>query len=370
MRILHTESSNGWGGQEMRILREAEGMRSRGHEVVFAVACGGALAAHARQSGFAVYEAPLKKSKALPDLFQLIAIIKKHKIDLVNTHSSWDAWIGGVAARLTGKKVIRTRHLSATIRKGVNSFLLYKALADSVVTTSSVIVPVIQKQARLNPSKVRCIPTGVDPAKLQFSQEEVVCFRNSLGLKEGDLLVGTVCVVRSWKGIGDLLQAAVLLKGNKKIKWAVVGGGHLQDFLPKLDELGLKEIVTFTGHLDPPYAAIAAMDIFMLLSTANEGISQATLQASYLERPLITTKVGGLPEVCLQGKTGIVVPPFSPEKIAEAVETLGSDPALRQMYGQSAKSHVIEKFTLQRTLDQMEEVYAQVCGAGKHPLKP
>lgn len=360
MRIMHTESSNGWGGQEMRILREAEGMRGRGHEIVFAVACGGALAAHARQSGFAVYEVPLKKSKVLPDLFQLLAIIRKHKIDIINTHSSWDAWIGGVAARLSGKKVIRTRHLSTAIRKGVNSFLLYKFLADSVVTTSSMIVPVIQKQARLNSSKVRCIPTGVDPARLQFSQEEVGRFRSSLGLKEGDLLVGTVCVVRSWKGIGDLLQAAVLLRANKRIKWVVVGGGHLQDFLPKLDELRLKEIVTFTGHLDPPYAAIAAMDIFMLLSTANEGISQATLQASYLERPLITTTVGGLPEVCLHGKTGIVVPPFSPVKIAEAVEILGSNPGLRQEYGKSAKSHVVEKFTFQKTLDQMQEVYAKV----------
>lgn len=360
MRILHTESSNGWGGQEMRILREAEGMRSRGHEVVFAVTQSGALAAHARESGFVAYEVPLKKSKALPGLFQLLSIIKKHKIELVNTHSSWDAWIGGIAARLARKKVIRTRHLSATIRKGVNSFLLYKALADSVVTTSSVMVPVIQKQAHLPPSRVRCIPTGVDPARLQFNQEDAIRFRSSLGVNEGDLLVGTVCVVRSWKGIGDLLKAAQLLKENKRIKWAIVGGGHIQDYLPKLHELGLNDIVTFTGHLDPPYAAIAAMDIFMLLSTANEGISQATLQASYLERPLITTTVGGLPEVCLHGKTGIVVPPFSPEKIAEAVQALGSDPALRQTYGQCAKAHVVEKFTLQRTLDQMEEVYAQV----------
>lgn len=360
MRILHTESSNGWGGQEIRILREAEGMRSRGHEVVLAVIQGGSLAAHARESGFVVYEVPLKKSKALPALFQLLKIIKKHQIELVNTHSSWDAWLGGIAARLACKKTIRTRHLSTSIRKGVNSFFLYKILADSVVTTSSLIVPVIQKQAHVPPSRVRCIPTGIDPARLQFGQEEASHFRSSLGIKEGDLLVGTVCVVRSWKGIGDLLKAAELLKRNKKIKWAIVGGGHIQDYLPKLHELDLHDQVIFTGHLDPPYAAIAAMDIFMLLSTANEGISQATLQASYLERPLITTTVGGLPEVCLHEKTGIVVPPFSPEKIAEAVQLLGSDPALRHAYGQAAKVHVVEKFTLKKTLDQMEEVYAHV----------
>lgn len=358
MRILHTESSNGWGGQEIRVLRESEGMRSRGHEVIFAVARGGNLANHARKAGFLVYEVPLKKSKALSSLFQLVSIIRKHEIDLINTHSSSDAWLGGIAARIAGKKVIRTRHLSTPIRKGINSLLLYRLLADEVVTTCSTIVPIIQQQAFLPPSKVRCIPTGIDPAQLCYSREDAIQFRNALGLNEDDLLVGTVCVVRSWKGIIDLLRAAEILKGNKKIKWVVVGGGHIHDYLPAVSELGLHGQVTFTGHLDTPYAAIAAMDVFLLLSTANEGISQASLQASYLERPLITTSIGGLPEVCLNGKTGMVVPPFSPEKVAEAVLALGSDPQLRRTYGEQAKAHVLQKFTLQHTLDQMEQVYA------------
>lgn len=360
MRLLHTESSNGWGGQEMRILREAEGMRKRGHEVVFAVAKGGVLAVKAREMGFCVYEIPFKRSKVFSALQKLLSIIRKHRIDLVNTHSSWDAWVGGVAARFAGKKVIRTRHLSTSIRKGINSLLLYRILADQVVTTSSTIVPIIRAQAWLPRGRVRCIPTGVDPSRLAYSPEDPALFRRAVGAKEEDLLVGTVCVVRSWKGILDLLKAAKLLKEDKRIKWVIVGGGHIHDYLPKLDEMGLHEQVKFIGHLEAPYAAIAAMDIFVLLSTANEGISQATLQASYLQRPLVTTSVGGLPEVCLNGQTGIVVPPFSPKKVVEAVLTLAADPELRRTYGQRAKEHVLEKFTLQQTLDQMEQVYGQI----------
>ena len=359
MRILHTESSNGWGGQEIRILREAEGMRSRGHEVIFAVVQGGILAKKARESGFSVYEVPLTKSKTLPALLQLISIINRHQIDLVNTHSSCDAWIGGIAARIARKKVIRTRHLSAPTRKGINSFIVYRVLADYVVTTSSVILPMIQQQARLSQARVQCIPTGVDPSRLIYQQEEATHFRQTLGVDDGDILVGTACVVRSWKGIVDFLKAAQLLKDHKQIKWVIVGGGHIHDYTPKLAEMGLHDRVTFTGHLDTPYAAIAAMDIFALLSTANEGISQATLQASYLEKPLITTSIGGLPEVCLDGETGIVVPPFSPEKIAEAVLTLAHNPSLRLAYGKRAKAHVLEKFTLEQTLDQMEQIYTE-----------
>lgn len=366
MHILHTESSNGWGGQEMRILREAEGMRQRGHEVILAVIEGGKLVSRAKASGFIVYEVPFKKSNTLQALILLLQIIKKHRIDIVNTHSSWDAWIGGIAARLKRKKVIRTRHLSTAIRKGLNSLLLYKSLADSVVTTSSAIIPMIQRQAKIKPSQVRCVPTGIDPSSIRTTPDEVSQFRRSLNLKESDILVGTVCVVRSWKGIMDLLKAAQILKSYHHIKWAIVGGGHINDYLPKLDEMRLHSQVFFTGHLDLPFAAIAAMDIFVLLSTANEGISQATLQASYLQRPLITTSIGGLPEVCIDGKTGIIVPPSSPEKVAEAVLRLAGDSQMRSKYGQNAKSYAVENFTLEGTLNSMEEIYAQVCSSCHH----
>ena len=318
MRILHTESSNGWGGQEIRILREAEGMRNRGHEVIFAVVQGGTLAKKAQESGFSVYELPPYKIKN-PSGFIAADLNHQPASDRSGQHPLLLRRLDrGDRRPHHRQKSVRTRHLSAPTRKGINSFIVYRILADYVVTTSSVILPMIQQQARLSQTRVQCIPTGVDPSRLTYQQEEAAHFRRTLGVNDGDILVGTVCVVRSWKGIVDFLKAAQLLKDHQQIKWVIVGGGHVHDYTPKLDEMGLHGRVTFTGHLDTPYAAIAAMDIFALLSTANEGISQATLQASYLEKPLITTSIGGLPEVCLDGETGIVVPPFSPEKIAEA----------------------------------------------------
>ena len=359
-RILHTESSRGWGGQEIRILREAEGMRKRGHEVVLAVNSGGGLIPRAKEAGFLVYEVPFKKTSALKTIYTLLQICRTHQIDLVNTHSSMDAWIGGIAARLAKVKVIRTRHLSTPIRKGLNSHLLYRGLADFVVTTSSPIMASIGKQAGLPPFRLQCIPTGIDPHVLKADPLKAAEFRSSIGVGPSDILIGTACFVRSWKGILDLLKAAQLLKERKEIKWVIVGGGHVDDYRSKIPELGLERIVTFTGHLEAPYSAIRAMDVFALLSTAHEGVSQASLQAAYLERPLVTTTVGGLPEVCLDGKTGLVVPPFSPEAVAKAVCKLVDNPSLRLQMGSMAKQLVENKFTLQHTLDQMEKVYTQI----------
>lgn len=360
MRILHTESSRGWGGQEIRILREAEGMRKRGHEVILAIHTGGGLVPRAKDAGFLVYELPFKKMMAWKTVYALVKICNVHQIDLINTHSSLDAWIGGIAARMCKKKIIRTRHLSTPIRKGLNSRILYRTLADFVVTTSTPILATIEKQAGLPLWRLKCIPTGIDPNALKVDPLKAAEFRASLGVGASDILVGTACFVRSWKGILDLLKAAVLLKERKEIKWVVVGGGHVDDYRSKIPELGLEKVVTFTGHLEAPFYAIRAMDIFVLLSTAHEGVSQASLQAAYLERPLITTTIGGLPEVCLDGKTGFIVPPSSPEAVAKAVTKLADNPHLRIQLGSQGKQLVEERFTLQRTLDDMENVYSLI----------
>jgi glycosyltransferase involved in cell wall biosynthesis len=344
----------------MRILREAEGMRNRGHEVFLAISSGGKLTARAKEAGFVVYELPFGKLSALKTVYALVKICKECPIDLVNTHSSLDAWLGGIAARIAGRKILRTRHLSTPIRPGLNSRLLYKGLADFVVTTSSPILATIGKQAGLPSHCLQCIPTGIDPQTIKADLLKAAEFRASLGVGSSDLLVGTACFVRSWKGIQDLLKAAVLLKSRKEIKWVIVGGGHVDDYRPKIAELRLEGIVTFTGHLEVPYSAIRAMDIFALLSTAHEGVSQASLQAAYLERPLLTTSVGGLPEVCIDGVTGLVVPPFSPESVASAVVKLADDAVLRRQYGVQGKRLVEAKFTFKNMLDEMEKVYEAI----------
>lgn len=361
MRILHTEASHGWGGQEIRILREAEGMRRRGHEVIFAVHPKARLGDFASKAGFQVVFIPFKMSRFIPCLAALVLLIRKHRIELINTHSSIDAWIGGTAGRLTGRPVVRTRHLSTAIRKGWNSVVLYNWLANGVATTCEEVVSVIRSQAKLPIERCRSIPTGVDPEAVQVDSAKVEEFRRSFGISPEDCVAGTLCVLRSWKGISDLLQAASLLKHDKSIKWLIIGSGPGDShYRQEADRLGLGDQVIFTGHMDPPYTALGAIDIFLLLSTANEGVSQASLQAAFLEKPLITTPTGGLKEVAIPGKTGMIVSKNSPQEVSQAVAMLAKDSALRSQLGSQAKRLVLKKFLLDETISSMEKFYHEV----------
>jgi len=359
MKILHTEASPGWGGQERRILHEALGMRARGHEIVFCVQTSGGLIKPARDQGFQVYELDFARRKILSSAKILLRILHQEHIQLVNTHSSADAWLAGILARFLKVPVIRTRHLSSAIRPGLNSLILYNWLADYVVTTCAEIVPKIQQQAHLPQQRCRSIPTGITPFKV--CSEKIQAFRSQWGLQDTDCVVGTLCVLRGWKGVADLLQAAALLKDYPHLKWLIVGSGPSQDYFQNMMcELQLQDKVIFTGHLDHPFEALGAMDIFCLLSYAHEGVSQAALQAAWMKKPLITTPTGGLKEVCLPKHTGLLVPPCSPQEVAAAVTNLSQDILLRQSYGECAHQHVAQHFLTEAMLDKMEEIYAEV----------
>jgi glycosyltransferase involved in cell wall biosynthesis len=361
MKILHLEASPGWGGQEIRVLREAEGMRSRGHEVILGVMQGGTLIQEGCKAGFTVYPLNFNKARWPSCLFRLLSLIRRHRIDLVNTHSSLDAWIGGIAARISGVPIVRTRHLSTLIKPGWNSRLLYGNLADFVVTTCASIIPMICVQSGKTQDRCQSIPTGVDPAKVRFEEEASRKARADLGISQVDFLIGTACFIRSWKGIADFLKAADLLRDIGGIlKWVVIGGGHEKAYREMAKDLKLDGIVHFTGHLENPFPLMGALDVFALLSTANEGVSQAILQAAYLGKPLISTTIGGLGEVCQHLATGIQVDPFSPDQVARAALDLKESPSLCKTLGQNGKKLVEEQFTLERTIDQMERVYKRL----------
>lgn len=353
--ILHTEASEGWGGQEIRILEESKGMREKGYEIFFAVQKKGKLIKQARQEGFVVYEINFSKRSSLSSFFQLCKIIKHHKIETINTHSSLDAWIAGFAGRFMGCRLIRTRHLSTSIKGGLNRKILYGYLADAVMTTCQEVADLVKKQTGLE--TCHSIPTGIRPENLIIDHKKVLDWKEKWKIKPQDCVVGTLCVIRSWKGISDLLLAAKELEKAQHIKWVIIGGGPGEEYFRKMcSDLQLDKVI-FTGHLDYPFEALAALDIFLLLSTNHEGISQASLQAALLKKPLITTRTGGLKEICLPDKTGILVDTFSPKEVAQAVFHLAQHDNLRFQWGNHAHQMVLEKFTFEKMINKIETIY-------------
>jgi glycosyltransferase involved in cell wall biosynthesis len=356
MNILHLEASKGYGGQERRTILEAVGMINRNHKVIIAAFKNAKILTYANKNNIKTYRINFNKKFWFISFFKLIALVKIEKTDIIVTHSSLDSWLGGIVGKLLKIKVIRTRHVTIPITKSLNTKIIYNYLNDFVITTSKEIVPIIAKNSGKDIKLIKSIPTGLDIEKINATDKEIELFKNKYSFNKEDFLIGTLCIIRNWKGIDDLLDTAKLFKNYKNIKFLIIGDGYIDKYIQRKEKEKIENLI-FIGNMDNPYPALKALDIFTILSTSNEGVSQAALQAAFFKKPLITTPTGGLKEICINNKTGLLVPISSKEKIKEAILKLYNDRDLLNKLSENAKEHSL-KFTKDNMLNQIEEIYS------------
>jgi glycosyltransferase involved in cell wall biosynthesis len=347
-RILHTESSLGWGGQEVRVLAELEWMRAQGHWVALAAHPNSAIAKRAREAGLLFY--PLRTHKALLPLevMGLAAWLIRNKVELVNTHSSNDGWLAGLAARLAVRPIlIRSRHIEVDYPNRFWSGLAFRFLPHHVITTSQRIADRLVAELGISPARVTCIATGVDLAR--FNLEVKGTLRQELGLAPEIALVGMISVLRSWKGHATFLDAAARLLGDAKrpVYFVIVGDGPARaEWTEKIAQEPWKGRVTLLGHRTDVPNLLASLNVLVLPSYAHEGIPQIILQAQAMSRAVVATTIGGIPEVVADGVTGLLIPPRDAEALAEKIGALLDDPGLSARLGQAARAHIEKSYSL------------------------
>jgi glycosyltransferase involved in cell wall biosynthesis len=367
-RILHSESSLGWGGQEVRVFAELEWMRARGHWVALAAHPESAIARRAVEAGLTFY--PLRTHKALLplEIAQMTAWLRRHRIEVVNTHSSNDGWLVGAAARLALRPLlIRSRHIEVDYPNRFWSGVAYRTLPHHVLTTSQRIADRLSAELHIPASRVTCVATGVDLAR--FKPEVKGTLREELGLEPNVALVGMISVLRSWKGHATFFEAAArLLKDSARpVHFVIAGDGPgRQEQTKKIAKAPWTGHVTLLGHRADVPNVLASLDVLVLPSYAHEGIPQIILQAQAMARAVVATTVGGIPEVVEDGVTGLLVAPREADALAAKIEALLDDPGLRSRLGRAARES-IEKH---HSLDAMGERVLALYGELYHSSAP
>jgi glycosyltransferase involved in cell wall biosynthesis len=361
MKIVHTEASCGWGGQEIRILEESSGMIERGHQVTLLCPAEARIHDEATRRGVPVVALPIGR-KRLPGMLALRNWLKAHPCDVVNTHSSTDSWLAALACKTLSRPpaVVRTRHISAPIPKNAASRWLYNGAVAHVVTTGEALRQTLIADNGVAAGRVTSVPTGIDTVR--FSPADRTAARQKLGLDASRHYLGIVATLRSWKGHLYLLEA---FAGLVLPDWTllVVGEGPMREpIAARIAELGLADRVRLVGQQDQPEDWLRALDIFCLPSYANEGVPQAILQAMLTALPIVTTPVGAILEAVGDGETALVVPPRDAPALAAAVRRLIAEPQLGAALGLAARDKALGRFSREAMLDRMETVFATVLG--------
>jgi glycosyltransferase involved in cell wall biosynthesis len=359
MRIVHTESSLGWGGQEMRVLLEARGMIERGHEVHLFAPAEARIFSESSRRGVPATPVAIGR-KSLAALLAMRRHLRSRAIDVVNTHSSTDSWLAALACRSlpAAPAIVRTRHISAPVSRDPLTRWLYRSAARRVVTTGETLRRELVEDTGVPAQQVISVPTGVDLSR--YTPGDRRAAREALGLAPDLRWIGIVATLRSWKGHLHLLEALQSLPAAHLV---IVGDGPMRAPIEaKIGSLGLTDRVRLVGQQEDPVPWLRALDVFCLPSYANEGVPQALMQAMAVGLPVVTTPVGSITEIVTDEVTGLVVPPSNPTALAGAIARVLGDAALAARLGEAARAFARRTFGVDRMLGQMEQVFREAMG--------
>ncbi|MBZ0094043.1 MAG: glycosyltransferase family 4 protein [Sulfuricella sp.] len=361
LRIVHTEASQGWGGQEIRILTEAQGMIARGHRVTLLTPPGARIFQAARERGIPVEAMPFEK-KTLKGVLAMRRWLSDNACDVINTHSSTDSWLVALAQIASARRVpvVRTRHISALVSTSWTTRWLYASASDHVVTTGERLKIALEERLALPPGHATSIPTGIDLNR--FSRAAIKsggAIRSKLGIPADAPVIGIAATLRSWKGHDYLLEAFTgLAEKFPSTHLLIVGDGpRRQHLMERIAATSLTGRIHLIGHREDIPDVLAAMDLFALPSYANEGVPQAIMQAMAMELPVVSTTVGSIDEAVENGITGYLIEPKNTLQLEEKLTVLLGDEALRRQMGEAGRARAQARFSLDAMLDAMEKVF-------------
>ena len=229
--------------------------------------------------------------------------------------------------------------------------------ADKILSTSRAMAAQTKK---FTEKEIEVTPFGIDVDKFKPQKNESV-------FGPDDLVIGTIKTLEKKYGVEYLIRTFKLVKEKlpaAKLKLLIVGGGSLTDSLKELvNELNLEEDTIFTGFINPDEIPKYhnMLDVYVSLSTEDsESFGVAVLEASACEKPVVVSRMGGLPEVVEENVTGFVVQNKNIQEAAEVLIKLISDKNLREKIGKAGRERVIKYYNWNDNVTQMIKIYNQL----------
>jgi len=304
---------------------------------------------------------PSKGSFNFKYLYQLIFFVKKHKINIIQSHLFGSNVYCCIVGWICKIPVISTFHGFVDIDNysKFNSlkFRLIDKWASSIVFVSNSLKERMIAEFSLQKSKCITIYNGVDKKKLVVIPDKSL--RKKYGIDDTNILIGSVGNIRPAKGYEILLKAAAkVIKENPESRFMIAGQGEgeLYGKIKRIrTELKLDDFVFFIGYYDDVLTFYANIDIFVS-SSLSEGFSLSTIEAMACKLPIVVTKSGGPEEIITNLKSGLIVKAGCPDMLADAINKIIKDPILRDQCIKGGEK-MLCKFLLINTVEQYSRLY-------------
>ncbi len=350
-KIMHIVLNFDIGGLENLVFEMAR-MQSKRNEVIVCSLEPEVSSRKIEVDGFKVVYLNRKPGRDFRLLFELHNLLRHERPDIVHTHNIVPLVYGALARFFIKIPVlINTRHGQEDMRKPGFFWNAY----DFIITISHSAKDRLLANNKIEPKKIRVIHNGIDISRFNGFKEAGSPVPVE---KNGRLVVGTVTRLDHYKDIPNLIsgfEKVFNYFGDAEL-W-IIGDGPMKKELEEfVFSKGLGEKVIFWGWQKDIASIDKEMDVFVLPSVT-EGISIALLEAMACGRPIVATRVGGNPEIVIDGETGFLVSPKEPDKMAEAIIKVLSDREMAKKMGEAGRRRVEEEFSLERMVREYEKLY-------------
>lgn len=353
--MVHVDTERGFSGGEVQVFLLMEGLRARGVAQVLVVPPGSDSARIGRDRGFEVCEIGLRHQLDLAGVYRLARRIRG--ASLVHLHTGRAAWLGTIAARLVGCPAVITRRMDRRVKRDLRTWFAYRRVARAVVAISPSVARLLE-QGGVQPERITTIPDALDPARMRAAVGREGT-REKLAIALDEFVLLTLAQLMHRKGI-DVLLRAVQRLNDPGLVCLIAGDGPEKAALQQLAvELGIAGQVRFLGRRNDAGDLLAACDVFCLASRA-EGMGVAALEALGAARPVVASRVGGLGELIVEGRSGLLVPPESVEALANALTRLRGDESLCERLAAAGPLRVDQGFRPEHYVDRHLELYGAV----------
>lgn len=365
MRILIVRPLVDRGGAPRVIIQLVQGLKQQGVDVFVASAGGEWLPF--LEDIVPCYRLPLYPSSPLNvvrSIFKLNDIVKREKIDLINSHHRFSGIVSNLYAYFRKIPVVSTVHEI----KQDKTFLSRLTVGQYAIVFSKFVKQYLQETCGLNPDRVFLVPMGVSvhiPEPLTVAQ-----VRASLGLVDNLPVVACIARFSEEKGCEIFLQAiAKVLVAGYHAQFLLVGDGPIRNELIHLThDLHLNGYILITGWREDIFSIISLAD-FLVLPSFSEAIGISILEGLFFGKPTIASRVGGIPEVIEDGRNGLLVPPGDPDRLAQAIIGLLEKPEYAKQLGLVGKQRVMLSYSTQAMVQQTLETYQILIRQSKTRLR-
>jgi glycosyltransferase involved in cell wall biosynthesis len=378
VRVLRLFSRLNIGGPSLHVILLSHGLRPLGYETRLIVGRespreGNMLALATERgvecetvAGLGREIAPLGDVVALAGLVRLM---RAWRPGIVHTHTAKAGLLGRLAARVARvPTIVHTFH--GHVLRGYFSppkQALFRGLeralaraADAIVAVSDSVKRDLVELGVADDRKIRVIPLGLELSPLAGELPRGVLRRES-GIPDDAPLVGMVGRLVPIKDVPTFLRAAVRVRARRPdARFVLVGDGEERAALEALSrELGLADVLHFLGWRRDLAQVYGDLDV-VVNASRNEGTPVALIEALAAARPVVATAVGGTPDVVGRNERGRLVPPGSPEALAEVVLDVLAQPEPARCAALAGRAHVMAHHSCERLIRDMDALYRQL----------